>query len=176
MDISGAAAPRPMHPLCSNAEFTAFSSIQALIADAAIPKFPNVRVQALFDGHTVSEVSRFLARNLQAVLGDSRAMLVTNSDYFEMTKDHSPLDPQEKRRIEQAGYPMTITKMSNTKTQIGVTAAVSDLYLTQFYARFGDTILLTCDGVSVSAKMAWAAMTSITRTLSGASKNAVAAA
>ncbi|PFH31339.1 protein phosphatase 2C domain-containing protein [Besnoitia besnoiti] len=105
--------------------------------------------------------------------GDSRAMLVTNSDYFEMTKDHSPLDPQEKRRIEQAGYSVTndhgVARIQHT---VAMSRAYGDLSLKvrasgkpsamipdpdirQFYASYGDTVVLFCDGVTEPLTVDW---------------------
>ncbi|CBZ56324.1 putative protein phosphatase 2C [Neospora caninum Liverpool] len=251
-------------------------AIQALVVDMAIYSHPNVRIQALFDGHGGPHVAHYAANHLQSLfakhrslsrqtiekicndldeelkmykiihsgstgvivviekvekpeqvtvrgrqivgdpaitplkeeygqeaspaaqitlgspdapfrlyvinVGDSRAMLLGGNDYYEMTKDHKPDDPEEKSRIERAGgfvTDETARSVARVNGLLAVSRSFGDFLLKEpgsgdtpviskpdiryFFATYGDLLLLFCDGVTEPAEMSWAHVAAFAR-------------
>nr|PIL97260.1 protein phosphatase 2C domain-containing protein [Toxoplasma gondii COUG] len=118
-----------------------------------------------------------------ANVGDSRAMLVLEDEYYEMTKDHKPEDPEEKSRILRAGASVTDSEGTSVpringslalsrsfgdfslKQGSGSTpdAVISTPDVRQFYAGYNDLLILFCDGVTEPVASSWPQVAAYTR-------------
>ncbi|KEP62283.1 UNVERIFIED_CONTAM: protein phosphatase 2C domain-containing protein [Hammondia hammondi] len=118
-----------------------------------------------------------------ANVGDSRAMLVLEDEYYEMTKDHKPDDPEEKSRILRAGAVVTSsegTSVSRINGSLALSRSFGDFSLKQgsgstpdavistpdvrqFYAGYNDLLILFCDGVTEPAASSWPQVAAYTR-------------
>ncbi|PFH31330.1 protein phosphatase 2C domain-containing protein [Besnoitia besnoiti] len=124
-------------------------------------------------------------------IGDSRAVLATPDEYYEMTKDHSPNDDNERKRIEEAGSTVTsvrgvfridgVITLSRALGDFdfkqpsanGATAMVSIPDIRYFYATYNDVIVLFCDGVTEPATVDWSTVAQTARTVLSQTRDVV---
>ena len=83
------------------------------------------------DGSTV--ISAFISKSRRQIItahvGDSRAVMITESDSFDLTADHKPSNPSEKERVELEGGRIIQYGVLRVQGILAVTRALGDYCL-----------------------------------------------
>ena len=91
----------------------------------------HLRVRQIDDGSTV--ISAFISKARRQVItshvGDSRAVMITETDSFDLTADHKPSNPSEKERVELEGGRIIQYGVLRVQGILAVTRALGDYCL-----------------------------------------------
>ena len=83
------------------------------------------------DGSTVISAFIHKARKqlITAHVGDSRAILITETESYDLTVDHKPSNPSEKERVELCGGRIILYGVLRVQGVLAVTRALGDFSL-----------------------------------------------
>lgn len=103
-------------------------------------------------------VNKALGQVITAHVGDSRAIMVTESSSFDLTMDHKPSNPSEKERVELLGGRIIQYGVLRVQGILAVTRSLGDFSLrpyvsnvptVSYYEMSGDEcfLVLASDGL-----------------------------
>ena len=97
--------------------------------------FLNIYLKSLHvDGTTV--ISVFINKKQRQIItahvGDSRAIMITSTESYDLTADHKPSNPREKERIEMLGGEIITLGVPRVQGVLAVSRALGDVSLKPF--------------------------------------------